>query len=51
MNTAFEALRGVKGLPSELRMASKDDPLFHQGYGDVANDHPFLICSNDFVEQ
>src|SRR5277367_6218411 len=30
MNSAFEALRGVKGLPSELRMASHDDPLFHQ---------------------
>jgi hypothetical protein len=30
MNTAFEALRGVKDLPSELRMASDDDPLFHQ---------------------
>jgi hypothetical protein len=29
MNSAFEALRGVKGLPSELRMASRDDPLFH----------------------
>jgi hypothetical protein len=32
MNTAFEALRGVKGLPSELRMASHDVPLFHQNY-------------------
>jgi hypothetical protein len=30
MNSALEALRGVKGLPSELRMASHDDPLFHQ---------------------
>jgi hypothetical protein len=30
MNSAFEALRGVKGLPSELRAASDDDPLFHQ---------------------
>ena len=30
MNSAFEALRKVKDLPSELRMASDDDPLFHQ---------------------
>jgi hypothetical protein len=30
VNSAFEALRGVKGLPSELRKASDDDPLFHQ---------------------
>ena len=29
MNKAFEALRGIKGLPSELRKASNDDPLFH----------------------
>ena len=30
MNSAFEALRELKDLPSELRMASDDDPLFHQ---------------------
>jgi hypothetical protein len=30
MNSAFEALRGVKDLPLELRTASNDDPLFHQ---------------------
>jgi hypothetical protein len=30
MNSALEALREVKDLPSELRMASNADPLFHQ---------------------
>src|SRR5277367_4031760 len=30
MNSAFEALRRVRGLPSELRTASNDHPLFHQ---------------------
>jgi hypothetical protein len=30
MNSALEALHGVKVLPSELRMPFHDDPLFHQ---------------------
>jgi hypothetical protein len=30
MYKAFQALREVKDLSSELRMASNDDPLFHQ---------------------
>jgi hypothetical protein len=30
MNSAFEALRKVKDLPSELRTPSDDGPLFHQ---------------------
>ena len=39
MNSALEALRGVKGLPSELRMASHDDPLFHQNDSSLIGTH------------
>ena len=38
MNSAFEALRGVKGLPSALRTASNDHPLFHQNDPSLINE-------------
>jgi hypothetical protein len=38
MNSAFEALRRVKDLPSELRTASIDHPLFHQNDPSLINE-------------